>query len=1144
LRQTERKGTPIVVKTDSFNLVPGFVERSQTLYMFLGSYVLQSIIEEHLKSAPDPKEKLIRQLENLAGGGGESGTYNIFLDNTKSLNWEQMLSQMDITLCSGYLLNTDVRLTREEIQAIHAVRKGRNLDSHKMNTAAYAETELYTLWTKNRDALLQLTRVFPKHIPSDILTQIQGYYKGTAGPYRPPAKSVEKTFAYAIQDGRIEEALNALMGTSLVYLAKEPAAKHAKAYCQYIDSRYKSGSQKLQDYAKELITVTRMESTLFALRYANILPSHQDAAIFLAQAANGNLKNDDIILWSAAEQHISYLRPNDREVLFRKMTHSFPNWRERLYLLQVELDDDEAEARAHVRLGVLTGEKKLIRLFEEARYLHMDDIREMDWVNPTPQMEAMATSEHFPDDFRFLCRETERTQVLARLAKDLEGDRKSRQENWLSYQENRHIVNSSFPEVQEAAHNFGTVVGREYWSHALEVTQTHFPTAHTPESREFMEYSWGGVENGKVICRPKSKVVPYISDQLPEYDAFREAWLKLRTLCSQTFWAQERERIAAAARMPYGAEKMAVAPEQTHAPCMDTELEEHRLYLIEWDDFVRLRSREYWQAQIEALAALRTQPYSKSLEEYTRDTSYDHILAPCPDERKAWEEAHKQFRQELLDARYQLARTELTEDMARMRKTHKEVAPQLQKVQDFYNQINIKRTTPEELDAFEAQVRPLSERVTSHYHFNKSMQVKRYHALAFGKKEEKLTPEEKAFRDLYPQIKELCEILEKQREEVNTLRNSCTTLRREYQDYLKLKAQQEQDRKAAARAMRLMLTLTLAASVVVGLFLGGRFLLTKAVVSMADSKVNKGDLVSAYSLLDKTTFLDDEVEARRQAVLSTIRQTMLDNGFRQQQLDQLTWHSTDAVVEDAGLDWREDITPVPSNTYAFLVYQVEGDPAYYYNFHNDHPMKLRIPKGLTLSMVWGRQEGNYDEVYALCTDGTVLRGEVGWTFHLKYAEPAWYDQQYAKIAAQGMDMEIVDYLEDVRAVIHQGSDYIYHWMEDGRLMLGDICVYENAAGFLLGHHGYLSIDYALEPNGRLALRLDHSYNRDCEIEDIWEYGNLTVMKDGRIFEYSYSEGKKENDALFANIPDVTYYGYQYGGGKFLSVYDDAVEEWL
>ena len=1129
------------------NLVPGFVERSQTLYMFLGSYVLQSIIEKHLESAPDPKRKLTQQLETLSTSGGESGTYNIFLEDTRSLPFGQMLSQMDITLCSGYLLNTDVSLNKDEIQAIRAVRKGRNLDSHKMNTAAYAEGELYTLWTKNRGALLRLTEVFPQHIPVDILSQIQRYYEGSAGPYRPPAKSLEKTFLYAIQDDRIEDALNTLIDTSLLHLAKAPAAKYERQYCQYIDNRNRSGSEKLRKHAQALIAVTRLEAPSFALRYASTLPTHQEAALFLAQAATDRLKANDTILWETAKKYISYLQPKDREALFQKMTLSFPAWRERLFLYQVELDDDENDVRLHVRLGVLAGSKNMIRKFEDERYLHMDDMREFDWSDPSPQLLSMSTSEYFPADFKLLCRDLMRTHILARLSRELKGTRKTRLEAWLSYQTKPHIINSSFHDVQKMVLDFGNVVGQEYWSHACEVTKSHFPTANTRESWEFMEFSWGGVEGDKIICRPKSKVVPYISDQFPEYEAFREAWLELRSLCSQAFWAEERKRIAAAAQLPYGAEKMAVDHEQTHAPFMDSNLEEHRLYVLEWADFCRLRSREYWHAQSAALAALRTQPYSKHLESYNRETCYDLILDSCPEERNAWETAYKQFQQELLDARYQLEHTQLKEDMARARTVHEEAAPHIRKVYDVYQQINIKHTTKEALDSFDAQVTSLYRQIDPIEDFTRNIQKKYYQAFGYGKKETNLTPEEKAFRDLHPQIKELSDILDKQCEQVYAMGKSRPRLRQEYQDYLKLKAKQEADRKAAARTMRLMLTLTLIAATLVGIFLGGRFLITKAVLSMADSKVNKGELVSAYSLLDKSTFLDDEVETRRQAVLSTIRQTMLDNGFRQQQLDQLTWHSTDAVVEDAGLDWREDITPVPSNTYAFLVYQVEGDPAYYYNFDNGHPMKLRIPKGLTLSMVWGSREGSYEEVYALCTDGTVLRGEVSWTFYTKYAEPAWYDQQYAKIAAQGMDMEIVDYLEDVRTVIDAGGGNFYRWMQDGRFMLGDVCIYENAAGFFLGYYDYLDITCALEPSGRLALRLDRSYDSDCEIEDIWESSDLTVMKDGRIFEYSDSWDKKDreiNDALFANIPGITYYGYQYGGGHFLSVYDEVVEEWL
>lgn len=304
-------------------------------------------------------------------------------------------------------------------------------------------------------------------------------------------------------------------------------------------------------------------------------------------------------------------------------------------------------------------------------------------------------------------------------------------------------------------------------------------------------------------------------------------------------------------------------------------------------------------------------------------------------------------------------------------------------------------------------------------------------------------------------------------------------------------------------------------AVVILLLVTGYFAVQSAVLSKSDRLMQSGNLVEAYSVLDKVSAVYSKVDTRRMECLSLIRKTMVENGYRGDIVE-----FPDPVYPD------NPVTADPTIQSGDLcVYRKQNGT--YMTQIGAYWGEVRAPEGKELLAV---QQGEaYFSVVGICTDGTRVRGETSWETHPKVAQSA-----NRAAAEAGINLEIFgEQANGFKGVWIYGGVKIL--MEDGSIT--DIfgrTNYTDVVGFVPSPD---------DPGNLVPVASDGSYAQPYWVSfgalpsgihetDVFDhhYG-YSAMRDGRA--YSSGEWEKGNDYLFVSNSD-----------SYLSVYDSEVQSWI
>lgn len=288
------------------------------------------------------------------------------------------------------------------------------------------------------------------------------------------------------------------------------------------------------------------------------------------------------------------------------------------------------------------------------------------------------------------------------------------------------------------------------------------------------------------------------------------------------------------------------------------------------------------------------------------------------------------------------------------------------------------------------------------------------------------------------------------------------------------------------------------------------------VSNSAKTKAEDGQLLEAYSLLDKTSFVL-ALEDQRADCLHSIRMTMIENGYRQDTGLPEKPRPVD-LLESCGLP--ADLETVPSSS--FVAYETADG---YRAAHIYDGIELRVPDGLELTDIWSSYSGNYDQnliIRGLCADGTLLYG---------YIEDA--DPQV--MLETGIDLARDNYEGQIRELIwREGAPWF--WMEDGTLCNENFVPYLYEVACFDG-------DTPLREDMGIAWE---DQNREAEGRPIWEarFPYFTVTVDGHMKLGDYNDQMmrwesgdwfKGNDWLFTD---------SWQESSALNVYSEEVRDWL
>lgn len=297
----------------------------------------------------------------------------------------------------------------------------------------------------------------------------------------------------------------------------------------------------------------------------------------------------------------------------------------------------------------------------------------------------------------------------------------------------------------------------------------------------------------------------------------------------------------------------------------------------------------------------------------------------------------------------------------------------------------------------------------------------------------------------------------------------------------------------------------------------------------ANTLYEEGKLIEAYKIYDKKSKTNKDIEQKRIQCLADIRQTMLENGFRQDILSTEIDHSHDhsAMMEQGSYYTdRTDITFVASRN--IPVYRnVDGS---YQILMGSYWGELRVPTGLELMAIW-KSDRWPDKfcVSAICSDGTRLYGESEW---ITTGHPSAQIESNQYAAEQGMDMNISEESISIKDIILT-PDEVYFWTTDNQLLNENASVlYENVAVVELAPYNEFLLSAFSSDGGRIAPILG-SFIDNIEAKDIADYytSSSYITKDGRLVKDD--QWQKENDWLFY---DDAY--------TPISVYDASIAEYL
>lgn len=1066
------------------NFTPGFLDYSKDLYINLSCCVLQAIIRGIIIKSSDgasPKDALVRTLTKASENSEDKGTCKSWLSSHQSENFADMLSHMDITVCCCYLLNGGFRFSKQELDAIHAVRKSRNLSSHGIDTSITTDKTNELLWRQCREALSALADAFPEYVDDEIRPQIEAYHNGTAGKYRAPSATMRERLQYALDNGNPNRVFREMLDAkdedgTLKALIAEYSEKYEDEYLKYLNSF---------PYSMKLLSLIHTKSFGYALRYSRLLETHK-AVSYLADCAKRWTQNAGEALTETCSRLNA--KPaegeNPKQALLRAIGKR-PELADILsFYLTINCSDD-AERRYWVRRGIAYGCRSLVDDFTGELSLHLSDIEKENFVDRSDEFARFCDSPLIPKEARDFIDKKECEQILALLRSDAEKQGKELSAAWLGYQKNPRVVDSRFPEVREAVDAFGRMFAEKYWrrvtDYLKELSQKPCGDEHFQLLKDFFERD----SDGNVVCRLQRKNSQYCSMDVPEYQTFRDEWLRLRERLSRYHWTAERERIEKLAAEPFSIEKLAVSPDDTYDEYLDKSSEEYRLFEEAWKDFRVSRTNEYWRSETEKLS----EAIERSLKElsrvgYVRDRSYNEVLVTGTESEKAW--------------KAKLARYDYLPESIRLKKTAEEwdstayymrravenalkeadtIDPENPRARDIER---LKRgfgepprdcpsarsaeTLLEELESCVAETNEGIYSSTRHAYMDFSYELHRAKSSL-----------DMALED-YSRMKRFIEECE-----------------------ANLKKNQQQT--AAARAKRKRNRTIAGIAAVLICLAAVWFLSVMAIKGVAASKAAKGQLLGAYELLDKTAFLDKSVEKRRVETLNELRAALLAHGFR----DGFLTDDSVNLVKGTVIEGRTDIEIIPSNS--VLVYTEKGRPGLWSLIVGKYPTELMIPSGYEIKSVWGESAPISIEINVLCTDGTVLSAK------LDFAA-----SEYEKIAGQGIDLNVSGHMDGVRMVIRwDGSEY--HWMDDGRLMEGDKVLYRGISGFKSDEYGRMSLYTPVLADGRYACAENVDLPDGMTADDIWEFGwydgsSGFIMNDGRLYisdSKSFSDG---NDILF------------------------------
>ena len=305
--------------------------------------------------------------------------------------------------------------------------------------------------------------------------------------------------------------------------------------------------------------------------------------------------------------------------------------------------------------------------------------------------------------------------------------------------------------------------------------------------------------------------------------------------------------------------------------------------------------------------------------------------------------------------------------------------------------------------------------------------------------------------------------------------------------------------------------------------------------NQADKLFAQGQYLEAYTLYDKYAANHEKTEEKRIACLTTIRQTMMANGFREDMIHTTVEFNYNAMESQGEyFTARTDITFVPSiNVPAY-----RNEDGSYQIRMGDYWGELRIPDGMELQAIWDMEvSGNTFRVNALCTDGTILSGETQWVKDSNASVKAETNKAAADL---GIDLVATD--TNVGPVKHvlfvpasYDTDEVYLWTTSNQLyhIRRSEVIFQDVCGIDLNSYGeYLGV---FDSNGARPVPSFSILPDGLTKEDIFDsLGNSDhsfITQDGCYYSNgSWSEG---NDWLFFDTD-----------GKPISVYDTILSDWM
>ncbi len=302
-----------------------------------------------------------------------------------------------------------------------------------------------------------------------------------------------------------------------------------------------------------------------------------------------------------------------------------------------------------------------------------------------------------------------------------------------------------------------------------------------------------------------------------------------------------------------------------------------------------------------------------------------------------------------------------------------------------------------------------------------------------------------------------------------------------------------------------------------------------AELKKAEDLYAEGKLIEAYKIYDKKSKINKDIEQKRIQCLAKIRQTMVEDGFRQDILSIKIDHShdTSAMIEQGSYYTdRTDITLVASRDVPVYL-NADGS---YQILMGSYWGELRIPEGLELMAIWKSDRWS-DKfcVSAICSDGTRLYGESEW---ITTGPQSTQIESNKYAAEQGMDLNISEETISIKDVIL--TSYEVYFLTTDNLLLTEnaTTLYENVAVVELApYNEYLTSVYSTD--GGCLAPISSSYIDTVEAKDIADYylSSSYIMKDGRLVKDG--QWQEENDWLFFD-DDYTA----------ISVYDASITEYF